>query len=199
MRKILILGGLMAAAILTGAGASTAQTADRVDLTRGGHWWIGYAANAPQQLVGLGTVVLMPGLGGWGLYADVKLTSNSPARESFRSDLTPADAEAFGDASFGQRSAWTNVNAAVVKALGPEFALYAGAGLGTRTMYQQYTDDTRTRSETGEYWVEDDAESGTFANGLAGAFFRLSNRFVFQFGAEAAPAGFTAGMHIILR
>jgi hypothetical protein len=164
-----------------------------------GAWWIGYAANVPQQLLGVGTAVLRPGFGGWGVYGDVKMTPDSPARESFRGDITPDDAIDFGDIQFGQRSAWTSVNAALVKVLGPEFAIYLGGGLGERTMYLQFTDDSLERDESGVYWVEDEEQSGRYVNALAGMFFRLAPRFVFQMGAETAPGGFTAGMHIVLR
>lgn len=195
MRNGIFPGACMIAVLLATAAPLTAQ-ARRFEQ---GAWWIGYAANAPRQLLGVGTAVLRPELGGWGIYADVKITPDSPARGSFRGDLTPDDAIEFGDGQFGQESAWTNVNAAVVKVLGPEFAIYLGGGLGERTMYLRFTDNTMERDESGIYWVEDEEQSGRYVNAMGGMFFRLARRFVFQMGAETAPGGFTAGLHIVLR
>jgi hypothetical protein len=164
-----------------------------------GGWWIGYVGKAPQQLLGIGTTVMGPQLGGFGLFADVKTAHDSPARGAFRSDLTPDQALDFGDIQVRQQSAWTSVNAGVVKALGPQIALYAGGGLGDRRIFTQFSDNTMERHETGIYWVEEESQSGRFANVMGGAFFRMAPRFVFQLGAETAPGGFTAGMHIVLR
>lgn len=185
----------MVAVLLSPAAPLTAQARAFDD----GGWFIGYTVNAPQQLLGVGTAVLRPEFGGWGIYGDVKVTIDSPARSSFRADLTPEDAHDFQDNQVGQRSAWTSGNVALVKVLGPEFAVYLGGGLGERTMYLRFTDDTRERDESGIYWVEDEDQSGRYVNGMAGMFFRLSSRFVFQMGAETAPGGFTAGMHVVLR
>jgi hypothetical protein len=188
-------GALMAMVFLVAATPLTAQPGSFEQ----GVWWLGYAANAPRQLLGVGTAVLRPEFGGWGIYADMKITPDSPARGSYRADLTPDDAIDFGDVQASQQSAWTSVNAALVKVLGPEFAIYVGGGLGERTMYLQFADDSLERDESGIYWVEDESQSGRYVNGMAGMFFRLAPRFVFQMGAETAPGGFTAGMHIVLR
>lgn len=184
MRNGISRAALMAALLLAVTAPLKAQSSSFAE----GGWWLGYAANAPRQLLGAGTAFLWPQFGGWGLYGDVKVSHDAPARGAVRPD---ADS---GDDEFGQRGAWRSVNVALVKVLGPEFALYAGGGLGDRTMYVRFTD-----TATGIYWVEDDGQSGRFANGMAGMFFRLTPRFVFQMGAETAPSGFTAGMHIVLR
>lgn len=163
-------------------------------------WWIGYALNAPQQLIGVATALTTPRWGGWGLYLDGKLTYDSPARDDeFRADLTPDDARDFGDFQASEKSDWRNINGALLKVLGPALVVYAGGGVGFRKTYIQFADQTQERSETGIYWVEDASQEGVFPNIMGGAFFRLSRLFVFQIGAESAPAGVTAGMHVVLR
>lgn len=161
------------------------------------HWLVGYTINAPTQLVGIGTAYFSPGLGGWGVYADAKLTLESPTNESsFDPSLTSAEAEErFDDDLFDERDIWTTVNVAAVRTLLESLAVYAGAGFSDKKAYHEYFDNANVnpRGELGYYWVEDVAASGTFVNLLAGGFFRASESVVFQFGVESQPRGFTVG------
>jgi hypothetical protein len=186
-----------AAAFLALASPLRAQAS--VDFAAGSGWMAGYVANAPHQLAGIGTWIMPRGVRGWGLYLDAKLAVESPARQTFLRGVTPDEAEAMGDTYFKTSSAWTSVNIAAVRGLSRELAVYLGAGHSWQTVYLQYVDDTGERGEFGQYWVEDETQSSTFPNVLGGVFFRLANRVVFQFGAESAPAGVTAGMHLLLR
>lgn len=183
---------LVAAFLVTGPTSSAGQST--IDFRDGSNWLAGYVANAPSQLLGIGVGAVLPALSGWGVYADAKLTTDSPARDAVQS-MTRQDAEDLGDTFFTQSSAWTSANLAALKGLSPELALYLGAGLSWRTMYSAYVDLT---GERGRYWVEDDEQPVLHPNVLGGAFFRLGRRITFQFGAERAPAGFTVGLHLLL-
>jgi hypothetical protein len=162
-------------------------------------WQVGYVANAPQQVLGIGAWTMPSPRHGWGLYADVKLSADSPAGDVLDRAMTPADAEQLGDDFFKETAAWTTVNMALVRGVSAELAVYLGGGVSWRTTYLQYVDGTLTRGEFGQYWVVDDELTGVRPNVLGGALFRAASRVVFQFGAEAAPAGVTVGVHLRLR
>jgi hypothetical protein len=180
-------------------GAAPASGQPVVDFSHASNWFVGYVANAPQQLLGFGTGLMVPGLRGFGVYTDVKITTDSRARErGFIATLTPDEALALEDIPFRDDSAWATVNLAVVRGITEELAVYLGGGAAWRTIYSQFFDETGERGELGHYWVKDEDRSQVHANILAGAFFRMGNRLVFQFGAETAPAGFSAGMHLLL-
>jgi hypothetical protein len=190
---------IFCAAILGSLSASGSLSAQRtVDVAQNANLAVGYVVNAPQQLLGLGAWTVPSSLHPWGLYADVKLRVNSPARDELDRSLTPDQAEALGDNFFKDDSAWTTTNLALVRVINPDLALYLGAGVSWRTTYFQYVRDVE-RGPAGQYWVEDDEQSGTFANVMAGALFRATPRWGFQFGAETAPAGATVGVHLRLR
>jgi hypothetical protein len=112
--------------------------------------------------------------------------------------LVAEEALALEDIPFRDDSAWATVNLAAVRGITEELAVYLGGGAAWRTIYSQFFDETGERGELGHYWVKDEDRSQVHANILAGAFFRMGNRLVFQFGAETAPAGFSAGMHLLL-
>jgi hypothetical protein len=148
-----------------------------------------------------GSIAVFPGsLPGWGLYADVKLDVESPADdEGFIDSLTVEDVENdLGDAVFGQDGSWNSVNVAVVRAISPELAVYAGGGVGMRKEYRQYFDDDAELGISGLYWVEDAEVSGTYLNGMAGVMLRLTSAVTAQFGAEMSPPGFTVGLQLTL-
>lgn len=187
----LVIGALLSAVATPAAGQAT------VDFRNDSNLLVGYVVNAPSQLLGLGVGAMIPVFGGLGLYADAKLTLDSPARDALLS-LTPREAEDLGDVFFARESAWTTLNLAVLKGISPELAVYVGGGPSWQTMYAQYVDDTGERGDRGRYWVEEEGQPVLHANVLGGALFRLGRRISFQFGAERAPGGFTAGVHVLL-
>lgn len=197
--RALFVGALAGTLLLPQAQPLSAQTT--VDFAERSNWLVGYVVNAPQQLLGFGTGVVLSRLGGFGVYVDAKLTHDSPARDSgFLENMTPQEAMDRGDIFFKDDSAWTTVNIAVVKGISEELALYLGAGPSWRTFYSQFEETPPAElSPLGLYWVEDEVRSEVHANVIAGGFFRMGNRVVFQFGAGTAPAGFTAGFHFLLR
>jgi len=192
-------GVLVAALLLWGPAPATAQGI--LDFEESSNWFVGYVVNAPHQLLGFGTMATFQELGGFGIYVDAKFSIDSPARDrAFIGGMTPEDVEQEPNVIFFRDdSAWTAVNVALVKGLSEELALYAGAGYSQRREYTEYLDENQELGEFGRFWIRDSARDETHTNFIGGAFFRVSNRIVFQFGVEAAPAGFTAGMHIRLR
>lgn len=180
--------------VLSGAAPLAAQ-AD-VDFSRGSNWTVGYVVAAPSQLLGGGAILGVPALRGWGLYVDAKFPHDDPARDILRAG-TPADAEGDGHERLNARSAWMSVNLAAVRGMTRELALYLGAGYSHRIQYVQYVDPQG--GAAGRYWVEDFDQPENHVNVIGGAFFRMGRRIIFQAGAQAAPAGFTAGGHILVR
>lgn len=159
---------------------------------------VGYVVNAPEQLVGGGAAFLPPGFGGWGIYADVKGVTDSPANESsYAASVTREEAESFGDAIQSERSAWRSFNVAVLRAFRDDVIVYVGGGASKETPFIEYYDATQERGRFGYYWVRDAEMEAWRANAMGGIYFRLMRNLAFQFGAELAPRGVTAGALLV--
>lgn len=191
-RVLVIL--LMATAVGTGASAQGLAPVFPRPLLMGG-----YAANAPQVLLGAAVVGLPPGLGGWGLYGDVKTSLGSPANDSdFMAGVDRAEAQAqWNDVVQKDHSHWRALDVAVVRAFRDDLILYLGGGGVHEDSYVQLFDATQERGTLGFYWVHDEAASGWRANLLGGMFFRIARHLAVQFGAETTPPGFTVGMLLV--
>ena len=161
----------------------------------GTRWTVGYAVNAPSQLVGFSTMVIGRRFAGWGVYADYKLALDPPSdRPEYDASLSVDQAvNQFNDRFVGDESAWTTLNLAIVRALTGTLAVYVGGGYSKEKAYRQFFDAGQTRGQYGFYWVDDDDSSGTRVNLLAGVWFRLTESVMVQFGGESAPRGFTVG------
>lgn len=157
---------------------------------------VGYATNAPEELGGVSLLVFGRPFARWGFYVDGKTGFSSPTDESnYDPGLTAADVESsLHDIPFDRRSMWRSVNVGVVRSLTGTFAVYAGGGVSDGSAYQEYFDPERVRGLHGYYWVEDAAASGVKVNLMAGAWLRLTERLLFQFGGELQPRGFTVGL-----
>ena len=125
----------------------------------------------------------------FGLYADLKLSVDSPRKEESCCPYTLDEAEAFGDQLFQDKSAWRSFDVAIVRVVGPQLAVYAGGGASRERAYRQYFDQTRTRGNFGAYWVEDTEASGTRVNVLGGLIFHASRNLMFVFGGELERIG----------
>ncbi|HEU0300165.1 MAG TPA: hypothetical protein VFR37_11940 [Longimicrobium sp.] len=161
---------------------------------------IGYLANVPNQFVGGSAHVLLDVFGGVGLYVDAKFDPESPEdSEGFIDSLTVAEVEEnFNDQFFSEEGSWTSFNVAVMKALGPQFVVYAGAGWADAKQYVEFLDSDRDLGESGFYWVRDEENSGGEVNVMGGAMFQLTSNIAFQVGAESAPGGFTVGASYLI-
>lgn len=184
---------VLAAAAPTGAQEIGAA---QEGLTETTYVSLGYVVNAPEQMLGGSAMTVGPKWGGWGLYADAKFTRDTPEDgDRFDPTLTADDVatQLPQDELFQEASAWRSLNAAVVRAVSPQFAVYAGAGVTDETAYDEYQSDERQGTAEAFYWVEDEAESSSEPNVLGGVFLRASRNLLFHFGGEANPAGATIG------
>lgn len=157
---------------------------------------VGYVANAPDQLLGFSAMTVGSMWGGWGLYVDAKFPTSSPEdEESFDPDRTTSEVRANDplDQVFQRESTWRSFNAAVMRALGGDFAVYAGAGITREKAYDEFQSDEDAGTAEAFYWVRNEVESGRELNLLGGILFRATHRLSFQFGANSNPTGFTAG------
>jgi hypothetical protein len=183
---------LVAAALFLLPGSAKAQS---------GMLGFGYVTNAPQELVG-GTIWgLIPGLSGWGLYADAKLNPSDRSTDEFYfKDLSPADVDELypRDKELKSEEIWRSFDVAVVRHITPELMLYVGGGYAYRDVYLRYLDPAQQRGQFGHYWIKDEEHSEGTVNVMGGALLRISNRLRLQFGGETAPTGFTVGASIVL-
>lgn len=160
----------------------------------------GYVANAPELFAGGAAYLVLPVLGGLGLYVDAKFdTSARSGEDSFEPGLTARQVDdEIGDEYQDDDASWRTFDAALVRPITPSLMLYAGAGYAEESAYRQYRDETQTRGIGGLYWVESPDEDRTTVNLLAGMFLRMTHRLNAQFGVESAPRGFTVGMSVVL-
>jgi hypothetical protein len=104
----------------------------------------------------------------------------------------------FADQLYLEQSAWLSVNLALVYAVTPELAVYAGGGYSRERHYRQYFDATETRGLAGFYWIRDPAASGNRLNGMGGILLRAGRYLAFQMGVGARPPGVDVGMMLTL-
>lgn len=161
---------------------------------------VGYVANAPDLFAGGAAYMILPVLGGLGLYVDAKFdTSSRSGEDSFEPGLTANQVDnEIGDDFQDDDTSWRSFNAAIIRPVTPSLMLYAGAGYAEESAYRQYRDETQTRGIGGLYWVESPDEDRTTVNVLAGMFLRMTRRLNAQFGVESAPRGFSVGLSVVL-
>lgn len=156
----------------------------------------GYTINAPNQRLGVSLMTIGSFWKGWGLYLDAKKSTGTPEGEdSFDPSRTATDVarNTPDDQLFVEESAWRSLNGAVVRAVGSEFAVYAGGGVTEESAYDEYRDWDQRATADAFYWVEDEVSGGTEPNVLGGVFFRATRNLIFQAGGELNPPGFTVG------
>lgn len=186
-------------AALFGAAPAAAQSTLDPGLRAHTHVGVGYVVNLPRQMMGFSGMVIAPALRDWGFYLDVKRTTDSRTDHvAYDADMTVEDAEGFDDFLMEQESEWQTINAAVIRVVTPALALYVGGGVSKEDALRRYFDSTGVRGISGTYWIDDPDGSGTRANVMGGAWFRILPSFLVQFGAEAAPRGATVGVSYVL-
>lgn len=194
--------GVLVLALISGNGTDlAAQRAFVRDLRNSTYLGFGYVGNVPNAFLGFSTMITTPKMfGGAGIYADVKLTTNSKSKDpSFAAAVTPSQALLqYGDELFEDASTYVTTDLALVFAITPEFAFYGGAGYTHQSHYQYFYDDSEVRGDFGWYWVKDPDLTGGKVNFLAGALFRLGSRVLFQGGLESKPLGVNLGFMLTL-
>jgi hypothetical protein len=161
---------------------------------------IGYVVNMPNQYAGASVHVLTEFLGGFGVYVDAKFDVSSPEDEQgYVDSLTAAEVDdRIGDQLFHSDASWKSVNVAIMRSVGPQFAVYAGGGIANGAQYREYLDDTGQMGLSGFYWVRDPESSGTEVNLLFGGMFQLTRAFGFQVGFETQPRGIALGVNYLV-
>lgn len=160
---------------------------------------LGYVVNAPEQLLGFTVMTVGSSWSGWGAFADVKLAVDRVSGDdAFRESSTATEAIGMGHQRFGEpEEEWTTFNVGLVRALTDDVAAYLGGGYSEQTVYQEF-DQGASAGIDRFYIVEDDRFGGNEVNILGGLYLRVSRVIAFQFGGETAPAGFTAGVSLMV-
>jgi hypothetical protein len=177
--------------------ASQPAAGQILDTPRGG---IGFVANAPEEMAGVGGYILLPLFGGIGFYVDGKIDIDSPADDrAFLDDVTSADLEAEGSQAVrflrGETS-WRGFNAGLIRPLNPFLMVYAGGGMAQGERYKLYEELTGDIGRA--MWVRDPDEDEDRLNLMFGLILRLVPTFSTQIGVETQPRGFTAGVSLRL-
>ncbi|HEX2207787.1 MAG TPA: hypothetical protein VHG93_08890 [Longimicrobium sp.] len=192
----------LVAAVLCAAAPAAAQIGvpSARTMTFEPRFGVGYVANMPNQFAGVSAHFLSDMFGGVGLYVDAKFDVESPEDDDgFEPSLTAREVEdERGDQLFHEDGSWRSFNVALMKAIAPQFVVYAGAGLADGKHYAQYIDAEGELGLEGFYWVRDEEKSGSEINVLGGAFFQLTRSIAFQVGAESKPGGFTVGVSYLV-
>lgn len=164
------------------------EAQESMGLTDGPQWLIGYTAKPTEQLLGAGVAAVLSSSGRWGFLADGRVSTDKPESRFIRPGV-----EAGTWPSGSRKETWTNVNAAVLRAMTPDLGLYLGGGLswrtGTYAQYERWIDNQLVDM----YWVETGGSGELQGNLVVGGLFRMISRIVLQFGWQTAPGGFTVG------
>lgn len=204
MRGIMRLRGLVAPLgfiLVLGSFPSRAETQEEPGELDHTHFGIGYIANAPDLMSGVGAYFVIPKLGGIGLYVDAKFDVKNPSDSpEFDSSLTADDVpnEVEGASYIESESSYRSFNVAVVRPVSPFLMVYAGGGLAHRTRYAEYEDPRQTHGRGGVFWVESPSEEEDRVNLMIGMMMRVGPRITSHFGFETQPRGITAGLSLRL-
>jgi hypothetical protein len=199
--RVSLTAPALLAAALSGQGLQAQQDAVYPDFRNATFFGLGYVVNVPNVYSGISAVALSSGvLGGAGLYADVKFSTDSPGNDPYLiPGVTAQEAEILWADELGtEKSAYLSVNLALVFAITPELGLYAGAGYTDEKHYREYWDEAQERGDLGFYWVADPEGTGARINLLGGALFRLHKHLFMVLGLEAQPRGATVGLSLAL-
>jgi len=195
---LLVSFGLGTGAISQDLLAQQTKTIRELDRTQFG---IGYVANAPDEMGGVGGYVVFDKWGGIGVYVDYKWDLSSPANEEGYEEGLTAEEVPFvvANANFLERkSSYKGFNVALVRPISSFLMVYGGGGMAKRTRYHSYEDVSTTLGRGGVFWVESIDETGDFFNAMAGLMMRVGSRITSHFGFETAPRGVTAGLSLRL-
>jgi len=193
----LLCGGLLLGIVfLFSTRPAGGQELDRV------HFGLGFVANAPNQMVGVGGYVLLPHLGGIGLYVDGKGDIDSPAEDrAFEKDLTVAevvtDPRYAGTRYLKKETSWRrSFNVALVRPLTPFLMVYGGTGYAQGERFALYD---VPQGEVGRaLWLRDPEADEDRLNMMFGFILRIHPMASSQVGIETQPRGVTVGLSLRL-
>jgi len=162
---------------------------------------IGYIANAPDLMSGVGVYAVLPKFGGIGLYVDAKFDLGNPSDNmEFEPSLTDEDIENQVDGAnyVESESSYRSYNVALVRPVNSFLMVYIGGGIAHRTQYAEYQDPGKTVGVGGVVWVESPSEEENRTNLMVGIMMRMGPRITSHFGFETQPRGVTAGLSLRL-
>lgn len=162
---------------------------------------VGYVANAPDAMAGGSAYMILPRVGGIGLYVDAKFDLSSPVHErAWDPDVTSREVADRAASDFIQtEESWKSFNVAVLRPLTPGFMVYAGAGVAKVRRFDLYNVDPASDIGVGGVaWAQDPTASETRLNWMVGIMMRLTRWTTAQFGYETRPNGVTAGVSVRL-
>ncbi|MFC1791077.1 hypothetical protein ACFL0I_01245 [Gemmatimonadota bacterium] len=205
MRRRFLLPGLalmvaLVALAVPGANSLAGQTTTPLELSRP-QFGLGFVANAPDAMAGASGYVILPILGGLGLYVDGKFDIEDPSGDlGYDPSLTDIEFEAQVEgARFIKREGkWNSFNVALVRPLNPYLMVYGGAGIASAEYYAHYETLTQDNQIGRAYLVRAPAQDDTRVNFMVGAILRISRTFSSQFGFETQPRGLTVGLSVRL-
>ncbi len=157
---------------------------------------IGYAANFPEQQIGVRLARVSPQQ--VGVFFDIKLTVPTiTGRNDFYENISINRAEnIFQDELISNHCTWTSINGGVTIYLSKGFSFYGGAGISLYSYYLQYYDSFEILRRHGKYWIEDKDKSSWKLNMLGGLLILpdQNSNVNLQLGAELNPAGLGLGL-----
>lgn len=162
---------------------------------------VGWVGNAPDAILGGTAYVIVPALGGIGLYVDAKFDASNPTGDrAYDGTVTSLEVAPLETAHYNlTEESWKSFNVAVIRPINPSFWIYAGGGLAKLIRYDLYDLDPDLGIGVGGLvWAENPATAETRANLMAGIMMRLSSRLTAQFGYETQPSGVTGGFSLRL-
>ncbi|HSG06708.1 MAG TPA: hypothetical protein VLA36_00020 [Longimicrobiales bacterium] len=162
---------------------------------------VGWVGNAPDAVLGGTAYVIVPALGGIGLYVDAKFDASDPTDDrAYDATVTSLEVAPLESAHYNQtEGSWKSFNVAVIRPINPSFWVYAGGGVVKLTRYDLYDLDPDLEIGLGGLvWAENPETAETRANMMVGIMMRLSSRLTAQFGYETQPNGVTAGFALRL-
>lgn len=192
----MVLGPALAGAQPAPAGARGGAPLRGLDRVQYG---VGYVANPPEILAGVGGYALFPVFGGIGFYVDGKWDVDTPEEDlAFRPGVTPVELEAQtpGVQYLKREASWRSLNVAVVRPFSPWVMGYMGGGLAWGRYYRMYEE---MEMEVGRaILVRSPDDDETRINLMAGVLLRLTSAVTTHLGVEGQPRGVTVGASLRL-
>ncbi len=202
MRRSAFRGAVFRSLVLLLLAPAAAAAQSRTPIERPlPQYGVGYVFGPPDLMAGGDAFVVLPTLGGLGVYVDAKFDTSSPSKESnYDGSLTSQDvlAERTGNEYSDDADSWMTLDVALLRPVTPALMVYAGVGYAKRSWYHLYYDPQKQYGLAGYYWVRAPSYDSTSLNGIAGIFLRISSLLTTQFGIETAPRGGVLGISLTL-
>jgi hypothetical protein len=192
------------ALVLVAASAPAVEGQLRRDFHSGMRTAIGYSGVLPDAVAGVGVWNMVAGP--FGVFADAKMTPTSrrdhamhcpPVLETCTVEYVESQ---YIHNIIRDDDEYMIFNVGGMYAITPEFMFMLGGGAArTRTVREYFDEAEEPITETGQYFVDHQAEPETELQLVAGMMIRAGDRIAFRFGYETAPGGMSLGGYFIVR